>query len=204
MRRVERGGLFKGMTKQSLLERAQDTSLLSLQNGTNDFLQNFCGKWGILSVGWSATFIKTALRSRGVQLDDTNTPIVANEVEFDEHDIGTGNLSKHEANTEGIRIANDKLREMRKMLASWRRDYPSRTDEQEVVVYVGDSETDLLCLLEADVGVIMNSQGMVDKCEKMGLEVKTGLDDLPARRERKGDSPPNLRRVDDFRAFLNA
>ena len=203
MRRVERGGLFKGMTKQSLLERAKDTSLLSLQNGTNDFLQKFRGKWGILSVGWSATFIKTALTSRGVHLDDTNTPIVANEVEFDEHDIGTGNLSKHEANTEGIRIASDKLREMRKMLATWRQDTPSSTNEEELVVYVGDSETDLLCLLEADVGVIMNSQSMVDKCEKMGLEVKPGLYDLQARRERKEDSPPDLRYVDDFRAFLD-
>ena len=190
------------MTKQSLLERAKDTSLLSLQNGTNDFLQNFRGKWGILSVGWSATFIKTALTSRGVHLDDTNTPIVANEVEFDERDIGTGNLSKHEGNTEGIRVANDKLREMRKMLASWRAT-SSHSDNEELVVYVGDSETDLLCLLEADVGVIMHSQGMVDKCEKMGLEVKPGLDDLQPRRKRTEDSPPNLRSVDDFRAFLD-
>lgn len=68
--------------------------------------------------------------------------------------------------------------------------------------YVGDSETDLMCLLDADVGVIMNSKGMIDKCEKLGLRVLKGSELI-----QKGDSVESidsnsLLAVEDFTPFL--
>lgn len=69
--------------------------------------------------------------------------------------------------------------------------------------YVGDSETDLMCLLDADVGVIMNSPSMVDKCKKLGLHVQDNgrISD----EKRQNESPAQkatLSHVKDFTAFL--
>lgn len=115
------------MARASLLERARDTTRLSVQAGSVEFLKSFQGQWGVVSVGWSAAFIRAALESRGVDLSNSNIKIFANEVEFDNKGIGTGKISKHEGNAAGIRIAADKLREMRRMVESWKQQDPENT-----------------------------------------------------------------------------
>jgi len=48
-----------------------------------------------------------------------------------------------------------------------------------IVVYIGDSSTDLLCLTQADVGIIIGDK-LDSTCHRIGIEVKTGLDsELP-------------------------
>lgn len=60
-----------------------------------------------------------------------------------------------------------------------------------------------MCLLEADVGIIMNSPGMVEKCKKLGLHVQ---DDGKISDERRNRDDPTqevtLSHVKDFCAFL--
>lgn len=68
---------------------------------------------------------------------------------------------------------------------------------------MGDSETDLMCLLDADVGVIMNSPSMVEKCEKLGLHVQDN--GKISEEEHQNGSPhqnATLSPVKDFTAFL--
>lgn len=103
-----------------MLARAKNTSKLSLQEGIVDLLKDFKGTWGIISVGWSGSFIRAALESRGVDLSSKDVKIRANEVEFDDDGLGTGKLTKHKENTEGIRVARDKKREMQRMIEEWR------------------------------------------------------------------------------------
>jgi len=202
VKRVEDGGLFKGMPKREMLDRAADTSKLDLQKGALDMLQSFQGHWGIVSVGWSAIFIRQALESRGIDFAKTkkDVAIVANEVEFDGNDTGTGRISKHQGNERGIRIARDKRREMRELVREWKSS--DDAGEDDLVAYVGDSETDLLCMLEADVGIIINSESMMAKCEKLGIEVTDGLENI--RKRTPQDDRPTLRSVKDFTPFLRA
>ena len=75
--------------------------------------------------------------------------------------------------------------------------------------YVGDSETDLLCLLEADVGVIMNSPGMVDKMRALEVQVIANGEGVAGglRRghgDREGKKSHALYAVDDFKELLDA
>jgi 2-hydroxy-3-keto-5-methylthiopentenyl-1-phosphate phosphatase len=120
VKRVEDGGLFRGMPKSDMLARARDTHKLQLQDGIVELLKSFQGTWGIVSVGWSGAFIRAALESRGVDLASKNVMIKANEVEFDEDGLGTGKLSKHKENSQGIRTAREKRREMQNMVKGWR------------------------------------------------------------------------------------
>jgi hypothetical protein len=122
------------MSKASLIERARDPSLLDLQAGAAEFLKSFKGSWGIVSVGWSGIFIREALQSRGVDLATYHIQIQANEVIFDEHGRGTGEISKHKNNAQGIRTARDKLREMRRMSDDWRSQESDSKSESRVVV----------------------------------------------------------------------
>ena len=124
VRRVEQGGLFRGMSREGMLSRARNTSLLELQRGAVDLLSSFRGQWGIVSVGWSAQFLSAALEARRVDLRSYSRQpvrIAANEVEFDAATgLGTGMISKHEGNSNGIRVASEKRREMRRMVDEWR------------------------------------------------------------------------------------
>lgn len=120
VKRVEDGGLFKGMPRSAMLDRARDRSKLELQSGIVDLLKSFNGTWGIVSVGWSGDFIRAAMESRGIDVSSKNVKIRANEVEFNENGLGSGNITKHKENKEGIRIARDKKREMQKMVQEWR------------------------------------------------------------------------------------
>lgn len=130
VKRVEDGGLFRRMPRSEMLNRARDTTKLELQGGIIDLLKSFQGTWGIVSVGWSGEFIRAALESRGIDLSSKNVKIRANEVEFDNDGLGTGKITKHKENKQGIRVARDKKREMQKMVDEWR----TTVDDGTVVV----------------------------------------------------------------------
>lgn len=127
VKRVEDGGLFEGVLKTDMLARSKNENRLRLQDGVIERLRSFKGTWGIISVGWSGDFIRAALESRGIDLSTKDIVIRANEVEFDESGLGTGRISKHQGNIDGIRIARDKKREMQKMVDDWRRAEPKGT-----------------------------------------------------------------------------
>ena len=80
---------------------------------------------------------------------------------------GTGMLSK--SDEEGICTGPDKLREMKKVMAQ------KGGQEDVITVYIGDSNTDLPCLLYADIGIIIgDGKSVIETCERVGVKVESG------------------------------
>jgi thiamine phosphate phosphatase / amino-HMP aminohydrolase len=83
---------------------------------------------------------------------------------------GTGNITK--GTGVGICTGYDKLREMKSVLSN----RATESNVPFITVYLGDSNTDLPCLLHADVGVIMgNNQDFLAICERVGIHVSRNL-----------------------------
>lgn len=162
--RVEEGGLFKDMPKSELLERSQDVKFRdgwdSFYSWLNDQVKE--GKTSaadIISVSWSGEFIRRAITDGAGGEDGGINKVYANEVEMDEEGRGTGKLTKssplsllnlEEGSRGGIRTGIHKLEIMQAL---------AKEDGEKVAkVYVGDSTTDLPCLVNADFGLIMKKK----------------------------------------------
>ena len=169
--RIEQSGLFRGFDLQAMEQRA--ASQVEFRDGWTEvakWLQEQSKKvqMHVISVGWSARFIAKALAS---EKGGSYTPagICANEVELDASSgKGTGRLTKSrdctEAGRSGIRVAQDKQREMHRLIRSL------DPEAKQVVVYCGDSNTDLGALLEADVGLIFgDASSLLATLERIGL-----------------------------------
>ena len=137
------------------------------------------GKVGIVSVGWSRGFIGACLREGGgkengegcgggdgdgdaveveAEVEVGDIDILANELVFDEEGRGTGKLDRYFPSSSsssseegtGIWTAAGKRRVMHELIEN-------RTHEmggvRPWVIYIGDSATDLGCLMDADVGI---------------------------------------------------
>ena len=153
--RVEEGGLFKGMSESSLLERATG---VRFRDGWSTFYtwlatQVESGRLNadVISVGWSATFIRHAIEHESSHQVIAN--IYANQIDMVDA-VGTGKLTKSSAlaltslpASGGIRTGLHKLHIMNQI--------PESPRPNTLKVYVGDSATDLPCLVNADYGLIM-------------------------------------------------
>ena len=100
---------------------------------------------------------------------------------MDSEGKGTGKISK--GDDSGICTGYDKLREMKKVIAE------HATSDSFIMVYVGDSSTDLPCLLHADIGIIMGSgSSLLEICKRVGINVESGqsLRKIDRERQEKG------------------
>ena len=156
------------------------------------------GKVGIVSVGWSRGFIGACLREGGgkengrgcgggdgdsveveVEVEVGDIDILANELVFDEEGRGTGKLDRYfpsssssssssssEEEGTGIWTAASKLLIMHSLISQ-------RTHEmggvRPWVIYIGDSATDLGCLMDADVGVCVRDDEVGETGEQGAL-----------------------------------
>lgn len=75
-------------------------------------------------------------------LDDLN--VHANEFTYEEH-VSTGEI------IDNVHSPLDKVQAFKDIL------HECRSDKKKLTVYIGDSVGDLLCLLEADVGIVVGS-----------------------------------------------
>lgn len=168
VQRVERGGLFIDWDPQDAERRAAQK--VRLRAGVSTDLSAFLAEYAdevhttIVSASWSARFIQAGLKSGGVPV----RAIRANEVEVDERGLGTGRMSKSAKDTEGvplnesgeglesIRTGIDKLRQMRSLIKN-RISQDGNLRSGELVVFAGDSNTDLPCLLAASIGIVVAS-----------------------------------------------
>jgi len=117
----------------------------------------------IISVSWSQDMIHTILQDAcGAPL---SLPITCNSFSFREDDQrATGEISSH------MTGAVDKLRAFRRL-----REEKGR--EGRLSVFIGDSVTDLLALLEADIGIVLkdalNKNNTLDKVISLyGIDVQ--------------------------------
>lgn len=165
--RVEAQGLFKGVKYEEILSRAET---VQYRDGWEKFdawlLEEESVFSEIISVGWSASFIRHSLRYRRPEKHkhiEVPRKIHANEVEMDAFGVGTGKLSKSESS---MRTGFHKLSVMKQEIASL-------AEEDCVTVYVGDSNTDLPCLLHSDWGLIMGDNSSLQRTiENTGLSEK--------------------------------
>ncbi|KAK8197839.1 hypothetical protein HDK77DRAFT_478893 [Phyllosticta capitalensis] len=193
VKRVEDAGLFAGVTANNVSQgasKAVGSGQLKLRKGWENLLFRNEGNEGnllshisILSVNWSATFIREALlhaaydtkvlQSSEMNADALrrtmqNMDIFANEFEgLNRLNGSSGRLSK--SGERGIRTSEDKLERM---------PIPRKYGGDELVIYVGDSCTDLEALLAADVGICIRDEPMgsgqrelAEALERIGVPV---------------------------------
>ncbi|KAL4578894.1 hypothetical protein LXL04_015025 [Taraxacum kok-saghyz] len=92
----------------------------------------------VLSYCWCADLIRSAFSSGGLN----KMQVHANEFEY-EGSLSTGTIIKK------VESPIDKLQAFT--------DINLKTDTKNVTIYIGDSVGDLLCLLEADIGIVVGS-----------------------------------------------
>ncbi|KAF5202932.1 Bifunctional th2 protein [Thalictrum thalictroides] len=139
--RVVESGVLKGINKEDIKRAAER---IKLQDGCTGFFQKIAkneelnADTHVLSYCWCGDLIRSAFSSGG--LNDLD--IHANEFAY-EGSISTGEIIKK------VESPMDKVRVFREITDS--------DKENHLSVYIGDSVGDLLCLLEADVGIVIGS-----------------------------------------------
>lgn len=155
--RVSESGIFAGLTGE-LLDKGASKAIASqrveLRQGFIDFLQDVQARierqgdaLNLLSVNWSRRFITASLHAASAGLDPKI--VFANELQgIDAGRPSNGHISpEHEMK---IISSDDKLRYM-----EW-----LRTSSKIPLVYIGDSWTDIECLLAADLGICIRDDPM--------------------------------------------
>ncbi|XP_078440059.1 heme oxygenase-like, multi-helical [Wolffia australiana] len=139
--RVCESGVLKGLNKDDIKLAG---GRLILQDGCKTFFQNIVSKKEelnadihLLSYCWCGDLIRSAFSSGGLDV----LGIHANELQFD-GSISTGEIVRK------MESPLDKIGAFKEIL----QDSP-----KHLSVYIGDSVGDLLCLLEADVGIVVGS-----------------------------------------------
>ncbi|KAH0612490.1 uncharacterized protein H6S33_008870 [Morchella sextelata] len=166
--RVEGEGVFKGIKLETLIKTAAENRGDIMRKGWEKVVDKVSGRGrvAIVSVNWSRSWIRKCLEGSDVGKID----VFSNEFLVNSQDITTGSLDRWFGDKDGgIWTGWDKLRVMRDIVEK-----NSGAGEECLVVYVGDSTSDLLCLLEADVGVVFGEK--LDKsCDTLGIEIREGL-----------------------------
>jgi thiamine phosphate phosphatase / amino-HMP aminohydrolase len=109
---------------------------------------------------------------------------------------GTGLISKGDES--GMCTGYDKLREMKKVIAEHSSSHPFTT------VYVGDSDTDLPCLLYADIGIVMgDGASVIETCNRVGIQLRSHplLGEMHPKREKQGVT---LYRLDNWHGIAQS
>jgi len=173
--RTEAAGIFTGITKQDIMSASKSAiqnEKLQLRQGWRRLLTIACEPRqqsspdvplvSIISVNWSATFIKacieTALAELPISKDIMSSILVfANEVPL-----------RGSETTPAICTSADKLAKFKEV----------RGTDDCPMVYVGDSPTDFDCLIAADVGICVRDNPMgggqkelKETLERVGFEV---------------------------------
>ncbi|KAJ8649748.1 hypothetical protein MRB53_002771 [Persea americana] len=140
--RVIESGVLKGLNIEDI-KRAGER--LKLQDGCTGFFQKIVNKEElnadvhILSYCWCGDLIRSAFSSGGLNV----LKVHSNEFTYNES-LSTGEIVKN------MESPMDKVRSFKDILNHC-------SNGKHLSVYIGDSVGDLLCLLEADVGIVVGS-----------------------------------------------
>ncbi|PWN21623.1 hypothetical protein BCV69DRAFT_298624 [Microstroma glucosiphilum] len=197
--RVEKGGLFVGWTQEDAEKRGREGVRLrrgvrssemgqAEQSTLQEFLQRTTSTStsgsgapqlqprvlaGIISVSWSTVFVRASLQPLPLHFVYANDPVLDPITKR-----GTGALNKGAAEGEqegGIRTGLDKLRLMRREMSKAEEKRLQNASAQQgkthsYSVYAGDSNTDLPCLIEASLGLILGEgASLLSTLERIGL-----------------------------------
>jgi 2-hydroxy-3-keto-5-methylthiopentenyl-1-phosphate phosphatase len=156
--RVGESGIFSGLTKKALeegVQKAIDEKDVELRNGFTEFHHAVQSEdLTLLSVNWSRHFISSCLSASGISIPEES--ILSNEL---------SNLASGHASTGYIMSADltsapdgtivsssDKLQHLE--------DLRKKNMRTKMLVYVGDSWTDIECLVAVDLGICIRDEEM--------------------------------------------
>lgn len=168
--RVEEAGVFADVTERDVDEAA----VAAVRTGDVMLRRGWEGCFGlgmnctVLSVNWSGRFIRASLEA-GLEMEGLPgkqvIDVQANEIR------GRGKTTRYfGGHDRGIWTSGDKVQVMKKSLYL-DRERPGKGKRESRSIYIGDSTTDLGCLLEADVGISM-------RCGASAESLKKALDRL--------------------------
>ncbi|KAG8390679.1 hypothetical protein BUALT_Bualt01G0108700 [Buddleja alternifolia] len=141
--RVVEFEVLKGLNVEDI-KRAGERMILQdgcvgfFHSAINIEIENLITNIHVISYSWCSDLIRSALSSGG--LDSVN--VHANELIY-ENSISTGGIIRK------IESPIDKVIVLSNILESYSR------DRKNVTVYIGDTVGDLLCLLQADIGIVI-------------------------------------------------
>lgn len=121
----------------------------------------------IISIHWCSEFIREAFRQRG--FDDV--VVFSNSLDVDDNDVCTGKIVGSdihpggELQQIGLASATDK----REILKVIREKY--HVAEGKLLYYFGDSNTDILALIDADAGVVVHQERVMNRLRQLGYSV---------------------------------
>ncbi|KAF5095883.1 hypothetical protein D0Z00_002970 [Geotrichum galactomycetum] len=183
VRRVEASGLFCGVPLERMLDEARNVKVRDGWWQLYGQLSARSVSVVIASVNWSADLIGEVMR-RGHALacsgDSKNyccvecARVFANEMEIDNNGRFTGRMKSV------LRTGADKqllLRELKETLNGGNVTHSAADDargesQHKLVCYCGDSGTDFLALVEADIGIIVGRRAsLLSKAKVCGVDV---------------------------------
>lgn len=120
-------------------------------------------KWGVISVNWSKDWIRGVL-GKALERDDESMSrihIIANDLvdeTFISKYVENGYMENEECKL--ILSSEDKVHHLRPLASKFNSE--AQCSPRPPIIYIGDSVTDLYCLLMADVGIILLPPSTVD------------------------------------------
>ncbi|CAM8979717.1 unnamed protein product [Rhodiola kirilowii] len=147
--RVIESGVLKGLNVEDI-KRAGERMIL--HDGCASFFEKIIKNDSVnsdvhvLSYCWCGDLIRAAFSAEALLA----MKVHSNELNF-ENSISTGEIMKH------MESPVDKVKAFKDILEN------SKDDKKSLTVYIGDSVGDLLCLLEADVGIVVGSSSSLRK-----------------------------------------
>lgn len=164
--RVDRSKIFKGIADEELAmlgSQAVKKGVVAPRDGWEGFLEELKGRgWeaGLVSINWSRQWVRGCLG--GEEEWGRMGEWMMNDIEGKEGVlVGPGGIGGEEV----MMTAGDKLEATRQLVKS---------KGEQAWVYVGDSTTDLACLLEATLGVVMadsEESKLLKTLKRIGFDV---------------------------------
>jgi 2-hydroxy-3-keto-5-methylthiopentenyl-1-phosphate phosphatase len=196
--RVSSSGLFNGIQKEDWEQfgrEAVKSEEVTVRKGLKEFLERIRilkGRWGIVSVNFSSAFIRGVLEesARG---ESSGSEVLANQL--DERGFLIGPKTQDGSFGQGLATSDAKLAAMERLSHSLSGSLSSK------VVYIGDSGTDVECLMEHGVGgVIISEDGkgsLMQSMKRIGVKV------IPIW-EYEGDESTSIYWARDFKEIVHS
>ena len=170
--RVGASGLLKGISREdwfALAKGAVDGGDVSVREGFRGFvdeLEGREGRWGIVSVNFCEDWIRSVLATAIGKDKSERVAIHANQP-------GEDGMLRGYGGREVVCTSDGKLEALKSMIEMLRGGSGSGSGSGDKVVYVGDSSTDIECLLYDDVdGIVMVKEDggnkLLDMLESIG------------------------------------
>ena len=179
LNRVSSSGIFAGLTRKLIEEGAKSvitSRKVDLRKGFANFLHHTESRGhddlDLLSVNWSRHFISSCLSAGEVYVDQK--AIYSNELDGIERDlVSTGRISLDEDAEMKIISSGDKLEQLVRLRRS---DFESSNEShssRKPIIYVGDSWTDIECLLDSDLGICIRDDPMGSSQKKLAERLQS-------------------------------